>query len=66
MPRFTAIPARDGLDPTELYTRISTPQSHDAENVDPAFETVVFIHPLWTDSFFLLVIPFSVNSPAND
>ena len=53
MPRFTPIPARSGLPATELYTRISTPNSHDAERVDPSIETVVFIHPLWTDSFFL-------------
>jgi len=53
MPQFTAIPARSGLPATELYTRISTPTSHDSEHIDPAIETVVFIHPLWTDSFFL-------------
>lgn len=53
MPHFTSIPARGGLPATELYTRISTPGCFDAERIDTRYPTVLFIHPLWTDSFFL-------------
>ncbi|OCF45249.1 hypothetical protein I317_00771 [Kwoniella heveanensis CBS 569] len=39
--------------PFDLAYRLSTPAHRDyAEAIEPSFPTILFVHPLWTDSFF--------------
>jgi hypothetical protein len=51
MPKLVGVPARPGFPATQLYTRISTPVDIQADSVDPAYPTIIFIHHLWGDSF---------------
>jgi hypothetical protein len=53
MPKLVGVPARPGFPATQLYTRISTPVDIQADSVDPAYPTIIFIHHLWGDSFSL-------------
>ncbi|WVQ97055.1 hypothetical protein IAU59_004165 [Kwoniella sp. CBS 9459] len=39
--------------PFDLAYRLSTPSHLDyATDIDPSFPTILFVHPIWTDSFF--------------
>ncbi len=39
----------------DIFVRISTPSDPDAAEIDRALESVVFLHPIWTDGYFLWV-----------
>ncbi|WVQ65112.1 uncharacterized protein L199_003284 [Kwoniella botswanensis] len=48
MPRIT-IPNK----PFDLFYRISTPSERDkAQEIDEEYETILFFHPFWVDSFY--------------